>query len=98
MILRSFAVYDVKADLYMTPFFMPSIGQAIRAFTDLVNDPQSHVHRYPDEFRLEAIGSFNDNTGILVSESPSVLGFARDFLNKAPQLAALPALEGDANG
>lgn len=81
MILQVFSVYDVKSDLYGTPFFMASRGQAIRAFSDLVNDTQSQVNRYPDDFVLRVIGSFSDGSGELSAvEKPENLGFARDYL------------------
>lgn len=96
MILQVFSVYDVKADLYGTPFFMPTRGQAIRAFSDLANDPQSQVSRYPDDFRLECIGSWTDDSGVLSSQSPVVLGFARDFLRK-PEPGGLELVKGAAD-
>lgn len=80
MILQIFSVFDVKSDLYGVPFFMPSRGQAIRAFSDLAVDPQAVVSRYPDDFQLRVIGSFNDATGEVVSDRYVSLGFARDFV------------------
>lgn len=89
MILHVFSVYDVKADLYGTPFFMPSVGQAVRAFTDLANDAQSHVSRYPDDFRLEQIGVFTDHNGRVESCEPKVLGFARDYVRAVAPVTEL---------
>nr|QJB18754.1 MAG: nonstructural protein [Microvirus sp.] len=58
-----FFCFDSKASAYMPPFFMASKGEAIRAFTDLVNDGQSTVSRYPEDFTLFHAGSWSDSTG-----------------------------------
>lgn len=81
MILKVFSIVDLKADLYKTPFFMSSNGEAIRAFSDLANDDKSLLSRHPQDFKLYFIGTFDDSTGQLVSnEHPQPLGFASDFV------------------
>lgn len=77
---KVFAIYDVKAELYGVPFFMPARGQAIRAFMDLVNDGQSQISRYPGDFKLVQIGTFDDLSGALeASAVVETLGFGSDF-------------------
>jgi len=65
-----FAIFDDKARAYMTPFFLPENGQAMRAFSDAVNDMSSPVSRHPADYTLFRIASFDDSTGIITAESP----------------------------
>lgn len=81
MNLKIFSVYDSKALCYGVPFFMPSTGAAVRAFSDLANDPQSTVHRHGSDFVLYQIGNFDDSKGVVKSIEPYVnLGIGSDFL------------------
>lgn len=82
MILQVFSVYDVKADVYMPPFFMSAVGQAVRAFKDLANDRNTTVGRHPGDFKLVKIGAWDDSTAVFEPMSPVMLGFAEDFVDK----------------
>lgn len=67
---KMFSVFDTKAACFGTPFFMPKEAMAIRAFTDLVNDPKSTVGMHPEDFVLHSVGEFDDELGIVVSDKP----------------------------
>lgn len=80
MITKAFAVYDSKAKFFGVPFFMQQTGLAVRAFTDLVNDANSIVHKYPGDFSLYEIGTFDDSVGKMYSsEVHELLGHGSDF-------------------
>lgn len=80
MKLRMYSVYDSKALVYGQPMFISSVGSAIRAFTDLCNDPQSIVCKHPTDFVLYEVGEYDDSTGVVFAKSPFVnLGLASDF-------------------
>ena len=63
MELKAYSVYDEKAENFGTPFFMKNEEMANRAYGDLVNDPQSTVHRHPGDYKLYEVGKFEDTTG-----------------------------------
>lgn len=86
MILRAFCVHDVKADLYNAPFFVPTRAQAERAFAGIVNDPQTELAKYPDDFRLVAVGVFNDQVGEMVPSKPELVCFASSVKRVEAQL------------
>lgn len=73
MKLRVFAVYDDKAGAYMTPFFMPSVGEAVRAFSDAVVNPESAFHRHADDFTLYELGEYDQALGRFVCDVPEPL-------------------------
>lgn len=82
MVTKVFTVYDSKAEVYRFPFFMQSAGMAIRAMIDLVNDGKSEISRFPADFTLFEVGSYNDQNGLLVAlSSPLNLGVAVTFKN-----------------
>lgn len=85
MIIKAFAVYDLKALNFGVPFFMSSVGGAVRAFADLSNDPQSTVAKHPEDFQLFEIGEYDDSLGSLKDLHPSrLLGQASDFVERRP--------------
>jgi hypothetical protein len=61
------AVKDRAADAFGRPLFVPSVGLAIRSFSDEVNrsDSENQMFNHSDDFDLYEIGSFDDNTGII---------------------------------
>ncbi|AXH72209.1 MAG: nonstructural protein [Microviridae sp.] len=81
MVMKIFSIYDVKAELYNQPFFMPARGQALREFADLVNDSQSRISKHPADYKLVCIGSFDDVTGEIVSAEHESLGRGDEFVN-----------------
>lgn len=77
MILKMFTVYDSKSETYFKPIFMLTKGEALRAWIDLANDPQTQFCKYPGDFTMFEIGEFNDqNATFSVYESKINLGTA----------------------
>lgn len=80
MRLKVFSVLDTKGDVFMTPFFFVATGQAVRAFSDLANNPETVVCRHPGDYRLTCIGEFDDVTGRLEAyDQVQQLGYAQDY-------------------
>lgn len=65
MISKMYSVYDVKSKLYQVPFHSHNDGHAIRCFTDMVRHEKSHLSRYPEDFILFNVGSFDDESGVI---------------------------------
>jgi len=59
-----FAVYDLKTTLFSNPFFSVNANTAIRSFGAAANDPNTEICRFPSDFILYELGSFDDATGI----------------------------------
>jgi hypothetical protein len=74
------SVKDRAADAYGRPMFVPSVGVAIRSFSDEVNraDADNQLHNHPDDFDLYEFGEFDDNTGLFnLYESPKLLSLGK---------------------
>lgn len=65
MNLKVFSVRDSKAGVYNTPFFQHQIGEAERTFRKLVNDNQSMISQFPDDYDLYYLGDYDDQTGVI---------------------------------
>lgn len=76
MILHVFAVKDRALDAFMRPWFAQSTGQAIRAFSDELNRPDSDMNKHPDDYDLWHIGEFNDNSGFLTKPEKGITQIA----------------------
>ena len=59
------SIRDSAADAYGRPFFLPSVGVAIRSFTDEVNRPSedNQIYQHPEDFDLFELGEFDDTSG-----------------------------------
>lgn len=87
MILKAFAILDTKANIFNTPFMLRTTGEAVRAFADLSNDPQSTIYRHPDDYRLFLCGEFDQDHGTFTAmERPTPLGSAAEFKKPDNQL------------
>lgn len=61
------SIFDAKVGVYSPPMLYKTKGEAIRAFTDAVNDPQLPFKRHPEDYRLFYMGDWEDTTGELLS-------------------------------
>lgn len=82
MRLKVFAMRDVKADAYGSPFFLPNEGLAIRMLGEWVQDKRSEVARYPADFMMFQIGEFDNESGELVPMTPIMVTTAVACLPK----------------
>lgn len=85
--------YDKATDAYMRPFFMMTRGQAIRAFTDEVNHPESDVGKHPEDYALFQVGTWVD-TGTIEGHEPICLARAHEVIQMERHQ---PQTEGDTN-
>jgi len=94
MIKKVFSVYDLKACMYLQPFFDGSSGSAIRAFGDAAQDGKCPIALHPSDYQLFELGTFDDNSGALTSILPmKLLCAASDFVSAVP--ASRPAVQMD---
>lgn len=70
MKLNMYAVYDEKAESYNAPFPLVADGLAIRSFEEACNNPQTDLYKYPGDFKLYCIGTWDDHEGVFESAVP----------------------------
>jgi len=76
MIHKAFTIYDTKTEAYLRPFFCIRTPEAIRTFTDAVNDTNSPFYKHSEDFFLYEIGTWDDNLAELTRCAPINLGCA----------------------
>lgn len=80
MKLEIFAVYDSKAEAYITPFFQPKTNQAKRVFQNASQDIKHAFGRNPEDYTLFHLGSWDDDTALLKpNKTPESLGLALEY-------------------
>lgn len=79
MLVQVYSIYDNKSLSFGQPFSFSHTGQAVRAFSDLANDPSTMMYRHPADFSLVRIGTFDMNTGVMFPEPHQSLGPATQF-------------------
>jgi hypothetical protein len=84
-----FTVFDSAANAFLQPFVATTPEIAIREFRSIVNQPGHQFNKYPEDYTLFQVGSFNQETGILTPlTSPHPLGVAISFVDTPPSLEA----------
>lgn len=68
MKLEVFAVFDRQLNAYMQPWCAQSTGQAIRMFTDEVNNKEGAMNKHPDDYTLYHVGTYHQEKGKIVQE------------------------------
>lgn len=90
-------VRDRAADVYGVPQFVPSIGVAIRSFTDMVNreDVNNQVYSHPEDFDLYHVADYDDATASFSCIPPKQLAIGKNvslsFVAKVPKKGELYA-------
>ena len=83
MKLKIFSVFDSKAEAFLPPFFAGTKGQAIRSFSDAVQDSGHAFSKHCSDYTLFELGLFDDSdANIIMLPTPVSLGIAIEFINK----------------
>ncbi|WNK14679.1 MAG: nonstructural protein [Microvirus sp.] len=69
MLLVIVGVFDQALGAFARPAFVPSVGVALRGFSDEVNRPDSEMGKHPNDYSLFRLGTFDDDTGAFVNDS-----------------------------
>lgn len=81
MQLKMFSIRDQKTEVFNTPFFQKTMGEAERNFAQTVNDPKTMLHQHPQDFDLYYLGEYDDNTGkFVVCDTPQHVSKAIAFI------------------
>lgn len=79
--MEIFVVHDTKADMYLSPNAQQSVADARRSWSTVANEGDSPIRKFPHDFRLLHIASFDNTSGKLTAfDVPVDLGFAHTYL------------------
>lgn len=77
--MKVFAVRDGALSEFMNPFFCPSAGVALRAFSDECNNDTSPFHVHPEDYELFELGEFVTESGVFLTHEPRSICRAVSF-------------------
>ena len=78
-----FSIYDDTTELYEPPFVDINRGSALRRIQDLIKThPESMYAKFPEQFQLCVIGTWNEQVGDIISEKPIVFQELKDLSQK----------------
>lgn len=84
MLKYVYSVFDSKSRTFCNPFVSINQFTALRDFRSASNDPASDIAKYPEDFTLYQLASFDDESGLLAPEPQAVnLGMAIQFKQEA---------------
>jgi len=67
------ALFDKKAQVFKTPFYMPRLEMAARALSGAVNsNDKNDLSEYPEDFALYHLATFNDENGEFSNNTPPI--------------------------
>lgn len=92
-----FTVYDEKAEVFLPPFFVPTIGLATRAFSDCVNTPDHQFGKHPADYTLFQLGEFYDHDASFVETNKKSLGNGVEYVGIPPTNSQGTAHHGPSN-
>lgn len=82
--IRMFSIRDIKAGTYGQPFALSNRNVAMRTFSTWVSNPESFFSKFPHDFELFELGSFDQLTGLFVSlPMPDYVARASDLVASA---------------
>lgn len=78
-----FTVKDKKATGYSPVFQKPTAGLAEREMCDIARDPQSQLAKYPQDFALYAVGTWDETSAqIKAHETPVFVAEVADLIKQ----------------
>lgn len=60
---KIFSIRDAKAGVFYSPFYKTTHGEAERDFHSAVNDKNTTLNKYPEDFDLYYLGTYDTNEG-----------------------------------
>lgn len=63
MKLTACSIFDSAVNTYSPPFFVRSLGLALRDFRKEASNPQSRISESATDYTLFVVGEFNDESG-----------------------------------
>lgn len=74
-----FSVQDLVAEQWLEPFFAPTVDAAIRSFKEACTRPDHQFAKFPEDYVLYRVGTFDGRSGEVIGEGPAKIAMASSF-------------------
>jgi hypothetical protein len=68
-----YTVYDIKQEIFEMPFFATSDLNAKRRFMIMIDEKDSVLNKWRQDYDLMKLGMYNTKTGIVVQNQKTVM-------------------------
>lgn len=76
-----FTVYDSKVEAHLPPVLFQTKAEFLRVIGSNINDPNSQIGKYPEDFTLFEIGTWDEQKGVVTMHKSSIsLGKAIEYV------------------
>ncbi len=86
MRVELFAVFDAAAKRFIDPFCGPTLEYAIRGFREVCETDGHQFQKYPEDYSLFHVGSFDSELGALTPLEGHKIAMASSFTSIKLQL------------
>lgn len=69
-VLEVYTVHDSKVGAFLAPWYARTRGEAIRSFTEACKDPNTMFGKYPADYRLWFVATYDEATGFFEVRKP----------------------------
>ncbi len=77
--IELFSVHDTAANRFIDPFTAPTIEFAIRGFRQACETPEHQFGKFPEDYNLYHVGSFDPELGELIPAKARKIAGAIQF-------------------
>lgn len=88
--MNLYEIYDSKAELWIELFKEETHASALRQFARLANDPNTMTGRFPGDYTLFHVGTWDRKTGDIKTEPKMSLGVAIELVEHQAGIPSLP--------
>lgn len=67
------SVLDLKAQYFSSPMTAKTDAEAVRLFTDAINQHDTSLHQHPEDYTLYKVAFFDTDTGEVTPVNPPLL-------------------------
>jgi len=72
MVKNVYSVYDRKMKYYVRPVVIPNDDEARRSFSGVFSG-ENDISKFPQDYRIDYLGKFDDSTGEFIPQIPPTL-------------------------
>jgi hypothetical protein len=83
VILEILAAYDAAADMFLEPFFAPTLEVGLRGFREACQKEGHQFNKFPEDYSLWHLGTYNQKLGEITPITGRKLTNATTLMNKA---------------
>ncbi len=76
------SVFDMAANRYMDPFAAPTIEFALRGFSEVCRTPEHQFSKFPEDYALYHVGTFDPELGTIEAEQPRKIAQASAYVSR----------------